>query len=148
MWIIVGLPMLTVLLAAAFALVPAAHRLVWPLLALAALNVVLSPITSGEWFYQRAETPDYRQAIATGDFTTFRELLGRHDPYLQPKMIAIAVVLMITVAILALVQHHGQRDKPAPAGARIGAVGLILLAGLATAVQVHHLASSGLPRLP
>jgi hypothetical protein len=146
MWIIVGLPMLTVLLAAAFALVPAAHRLVWPLLALAALNVALSPITSGEWFYQRSETSDYQQAVMTGDFTTFRDLLGRHDPYLQPKMIAIAVVLMVAVAILALMRHRGQHGKATPVAARIGAVGLIALAGFATAVQAHHLATSGLVR--
>jgi hypothetical protein len=146
MWIIVGLPMLTVLLAAAVALVPAAHRLVWPLLALAALNVALSPITSGEWFYQRSETPDYRQAVVTGDFTTFRELLGRHDPSLQPKMIAIAVVLMVAVAMLALMRHREHRGKATPAVARIGAAGLIVLAGFATAVQAHHLAASGLLR--
>lgn len=144
MWIIVGLPMLTVLLAAAFALVPAAHRLVWPLLALAALNVALSPITSGEWFYQRSEARDYQQAVVTGDFTTFRDLLGRHDPYLQPKMIAIAVVLMVAVAILALMRHREQRGKVTPAVARIGAAGLIVLAGFATAIQAHRLAASGL----
>lgn len=147
MWIIVGLPMLTVLLAAVCALVPGARRLVWPVLALAALNVVLSPITSGEWFYQRAEIPDYRQAVASGDFTTFGELLGRHDPYLQTKMIATAVVLMIAVFVLALLQHRDQSGSATPAVARVGVAGLIFLAGLATAVQVHHLASSGLLRL-
>ena len=140
--------MLTVLLAAACALLPAAHRLVWPLLALAVLNVVLSPITSGERFYQSAEIPDYRQAVATGDFTTFRELLARHDPYLQPKMIAIAVVLMIAVAALALLRHREQRGQATPAVARTGVAGLIFVVGLATAVQVHHLASSDLLWLP
>ncbi len=148
MWIVVGLPVLTVLLAAACALVPAARRWVWPLLALAALNVVLSPITSGERFYQSAEIPDYRRAVETGDFTTFRELLGRHDPYLEPKMIAIAVVLMIAVAALALLRHREQRGKATPAVARTGVVGLIVLVGVATAVQVHHLASSDLLWLP
>lgn len=147
MWIIVGLPMLTVLLAAVCALVPAARRLVWPLLALAALNVVLSPVTSGEWFYQRAEIPDYRQAVASGDFTVFGKLLGGHDPYLQPKMVAIAVVLLIAVAVLALLQHRERSGSATPALARIGVAGLIFLAGLATAVQAHHLASSGLLRL-
>ena len=140
--------MLTVLLAVACALVPAAHRLVWPLLALAAVNVVLSPITSGERFYQSAEIPDYRKAVETGDFTTFRELLGRHDPYLQPKMIAISVVLMIAVAVLALQQHREQRGKATPAVARTGVAGLIFLVGVATAVQVHHLVSSDLLWLP
>ena len=140
--------MLTVLLAAACALVPAARRLVWPLLALAALNVVLSPITSGERFYQSAEIPDYRKAVETGDFTTFRELLSRHDPYLQPKMIAIAVVLMIAVAVLALLQYREKRGRVTPVVARTGVAGLILLVGVATAVQVHHLASSDLLWLP
>ena len=140
--------MLTVLLAVACALVPAAHRLVWPLLALAAVNVVLSPITSGERFYQSAEIPDYRKAVETGDFTTFRELLGRHDPYLQPKMIAISVVLMIAVAVLALLQHREQRGKATPAVARTCVAGLIFLVGVATAVQVHHLVSSDLLWLP
>ena len=140
--------MLTVLLAVACALVPAAHRLVWPLLALAAVNVVLSPTTSGERFYQSAEIPDYRKAVETGDFTTFRELLGRHDPYLQPKMIAISVVLMIAVAVLALLQHREQRGKATPAVARTGVAGLIFLVGVATAVQVHHLVSSDLLWLP
>ena len=140
--------MLTVLLAAACARVPAARRLVWPLLALAALNVVLSPITSGERFYQSAEIPDYRKAVETGDFTTFRELLGRHDPYLQPKLIAIAVVRLSAVAVLALLQHREQRGKVTPAVARTAVAGLIFLVGLATAVQVHHLASADLLWLP
>ena len=148
MWIVVGLPILTVLVAAACALVPAAHRLVWPVLALAVLNVVLSPITSGERFYQSAEIPDYRQAVASGDFTTFRELLGRHDPYLQPKMIAIAVVLMIAVAVLALLRYREQRGKATPTVARASVVGVIFLVGMATAVQVHHLVSSDLLWFP
>jgi hypothetical protein len=42
------LPILTAALAVAVVLLPAARRLVWPAVVLAAANVVLTPLTSGE----------------------------------------------------------------------------------------------------
>jgi hypothetical protein len=44
------LPVLTAILAAGCALWPPARRVIWPVVALAAINVVLTPLTSGEWF--------------------------------------------------------------------------------------------------
>ena len=146
-WIIAGLPILTALSAIVCALFRPARRLVWVVLAVAAVNLILTPLTSGEWFYQRAEIPDYQQAVASGDFTTFQELLARHDPHLQVKMFAIAAGLLISVALLAVVQFRGVRGKTVPVAVTAVAVGLVLLVGTATFLQVHHLGTRVLPAI-
>lgn len=100
-------PMLTAVLGIACALRPSARRLLWPTLALAAANVVLTPLTSGEWFYQRAEDPAYEQAVARGDFAAYDQLLRGHDPHLHPRMVAMAVALLVSLVVLGVLRRRG-----------------------------------------
>lgn len=146
-WIIAVLPILTAVSAIVCALWRPARRLVWVVLAVAAINLMLTPLTSGELFYQRAEIPDYQQAVASGDFTAFNELLARHDPHLQFKMFAIAVGLLLSVALLAAVQFRSARGKTVPLAFSALSVGLILLVGAATFLQVHYLGTRLVPAL-
>ena len=98
------LPILTAAVAVAVVLLPAARRLVWPAVTLAAANVVLTPFTSGEWFYQRKEGALYDQAVARGDFSGFGRLLGGHDPHLLPRMTVLAVALLAGLVVVALLR--------------------------------------------
>ena len=107
---------------------PAARRLVWPAVALAAANVVLTPLTSGEWFYQRAEDASYARAVADGDFGGFDRLMGGHDPHLLPRMAAMAVALLAALVVVALL-----RDRAGPARGIAGAA--VLLVAAASAIQ-------------
>ncbi len=120
------LPILTAGLALACALWPAARRIIWPVVGLAAINVVLTPFTSGEWFYQNAEGRSYQEAVARGDFGSFDSLLGQHDPDLFRRMIVIAVCLLAALVALAAVTS---RRGSALAG------GAVLLAAAATLIQ-------------
>lgn len=147
MWIIVGLPILIAILAVLCALWSPARRLVWPLLAVAAVNVVLTPFTSGEWFYQRAETPDYQQAVRSGDFTPFRDLLAQHDPHLQNTMIAIAVGLLISVALLAALEFRGGRGRAPSRSASTAVVTIVLVVAAGTLLKAYHLGALLLPQL-
>jgi lysylphosphatidylglycerol synthetase-like protein (DUF2156 family) len=122
------LPILTAALAVAVVLRPAARRLVWPAAVLAAANVVLTPFTSGEWFYQRAEDASYDQAVARGDFGGFDRMMGQHDPHLLPRMTALAVALLAALVVVALL-----RDRAGPARGIADAA--VLLAAAASAVQ-------------
>lgn len=129
------LPILTAALAVACAVRPAAHRLIWPTVALAAINVVLTPLTSGEWFYQRAEDPSYETAVARGDFASFDDLLSRHDPHLHPRMVGMSVALLLAVAVLGLLRSRAARGQGVPAVALTTATGAVLLAALVSIVQ-------------
>lgn len=138
MWTLAaGLPVLTAALAAVCVLWPAARRLAWVALTLAVFNVVLSPLSSGEWFYQRAEVPDYDQAVARGDFSAYRDLLGRHDPTLQPKMIGVAVALLVALALWTLLRVRTGRGRPVSALVSAAATGAVLLSALATVAAVY-----------
>lgn len=129
------LPILTAALAAACTLWPAAHRVIWPVVALAALNVILTPLTSGEWFYQRQEDASYDRAVAGGDFAAFDRQLVRHDPSLQPRMTAIAVGLLVALVVLAMLRVRARGGAPTPASTRAVTMGAVLLAAAAAAVQ-------------
>lgn len=129
------LPILTAALAAACTLWPAARRFVWPVVALAALNVILTPFTSGEWFYQRQEDASYDRAVAGGDFTAFDRRLIQHDPSLQPRMTAIAVALLVALVALAVLRGRARGGAPTPASTRAVIMGTVLLAAAAAAVQ-------------
>ncbi len=140
--IIAGIPALIAILAVVCALRPH-RRLIGPVLALAALNVVLTPFTSGEWFYQRAEKAAYRQAVAKGNFNAFEDLLDRHDPHLLPRMIALAAGLLLSVVFLAVLQFRAGRGKPASTAISVIATGTVLAAAAATIVQVFFLLRAG-----
>ncbi|MCB9442551.1 MAG: hypothetical protein H6523_20210 [Mycolicibacterium sp.] len=126
MRILALLPMLTAGLALACALWPAARRIIWPVVGLAAINVVLTPFTSGEWFYQHAEDRSYQQAVAQGDFASLDSLLGRHDPHLVGRMVVMAGCLLAALVALAVVKSRR--------GSAL-ATGAVLLAAVATLIQ-------------
>ena len=104
-------------------------------------------VAAGPPARQRAEIPDYQEAVASGDFTTFHELVARHDPHLQVKMFAIAAGLLISVALLAAMQFRSVRGKPVSVALSAGVVGLVLFVGAATFLQVHHLGARVLPAI-
>ena len=138
MWILAGFPALVAVLAVLCALRPG-RRLIGPVLALAALNVVVTPFTSGEWFYQRAEKSAYRQAVAKGNFNAFKDLLEQHDPHLLPRMIALAAGLLLSVTLLAVLRFRASRGKPASTAIAAIVTGLVLTAAAGTIVQVCFL---------
>jgi hypothetical protein len=133
--------MLTAALAVVCVLWQPARRFLWPVVALAAANVMLTPFTSGEWFYQHAEDASYRQAVTRGDFTAFDDLIGRHDPHLLPRMIALATVLLVALAASALLQVRTNRGKPVSGAVSAIVTGLVLLSAAATLVQGYLLVS-------
>ena len=137
-WIFIVLPALTAVLAVACALWAAARAWVWPVLALAFVNLGSAPFASGEWFYQRAEATRYQQAIASGDFTGLQDLLGRHDPALQPRMIGIALGMLCSVALLAWLRVRVNRGLDTPTAGRRAVIALVLLVGGLTLAQVFH----------
>ena len=124
------LPALTAVTAVVIGVVsvlrPPARILLWGVLALAVVNLAMTPLTSGEWFYQRAEIPAYQEAIISADFRALDELTGRHDSSRRHKMIAIAAGLLVAIAALASVQLRANRDA---LGARVS-VGVAVAAAL------------------
>lgn len=122
-------------MAVAVVLRPAARRLVWPAVALAAANVVLTPFTSGEWFYQRKEDALYDQAVARGDFSGFGRLLGGHDPHLLPRMTVLAVALLAALVVVALLRARANGGASVSRAAWAAAAGLVLLAATVSLVQ-------------
>ncbi len=129
------LPVITAVAAALCALWAPARRFLWPVVALAALNVILTPLTSGEWFYQHAEDASYERAVTRGDFSAFDRLLAQHDPHLHPRMIAMAVALLIALAGLAVLQARDRRGVHGPPALSRAAAGAVLLAAAVTLVQ-------------
>ena len=105
------LPALTAVVTMACAVRPAAGRLMRFGLVLAAINVVLTPFTSGEWFYQHAELSTFQDAVNRGDFTSVEDLMSRHDPFRLRKTIVIAVSLLAALGGLALVQLRASRGN-------------------------------------
>lgn len=108
------LPLITAIATIACAVLPGARRFVWIGLLLAVINVALTPFTSGEWFYQRTETPVFEQAVARGDFTPVSDLMNHHDPRRLQKMIGLAVSLLVALAAMAAVQFRSSRGGVAP----------------------------------
>ena len=147
MWIVAGLPTLTALAALLCALWRPARPFAWLVLIVGVVNLFLSPLTSGEWFYQRMEIPDYQQAVTSGDFTRFRALMSHHDPYLQTKMMAIAAGLVLSVAVLAAVQYLTSRGKTIPISVSRGAVALVVAVAAGTLFEVYHFGTRVLPEL-
>lgn len=135
MRILAVLPLLTAVLTVWCALWPPPRRFLWPVVGLAAVNVILTPLTSGEWFYQRVEDASYEQAVASGDFAGFDRLLAHHDPHLHPRMVAMAVALLVSFVGLAMLRARPSGvGQTSPVLSR-AAVGLVLLAAAVTAVQ-------------
>ncbi len=108
----------------------------WLALALAVLNLVLTPLTSGEWFYQRVEESAYRQAVVSGKFTDFDGMLAEHDPTLLRRMLVLGGGLLASLLALAVLHVRG---KSASVVTSVFVAGVVLLPALATLVQVYLL---------
>ena len=129
------LPALTAVVTMACAVRPAAGRLMRFGLVLAAINVVLTPFTSGEWFYQHAELSTFQDAVNRGDFTSVEDLMSRHDPFRLRKTIVIAVSLLAALGGLALVQLRASRGSvPKRVTSTAAAVAFVVGAGAIVAM--------------
>lgn len=127
---LVVLAPLTAILAILCAFWPAARqRLVWLVLALAGVTAVLTPIATeaGEWLEHKVEDS---AALET------HEHLGK-------TMIYFAAALLVAAILLVVMHRRAERGKPLAGGASAVISVVVLLASLATAVQVYRIGHSG-----
>lgn len=127
---IVVLAPLTALLAILCAVSPAARRrLAWPVLALAGVVAVLTPITAeaGEWLEDKVEESP---------------ALETHE-HLGETMIYFALALLVAAVLLVITQVRANRDKPLPAALGVVVAVFVLAASVATAAQVYRIGHSG-----
>ncbi|MDT5092004.1 MAG: hypothetical protein QOH60_1367 [Mycobacterium sp.] len=110
---------------------PAARRrLVWPVLALALVTVVLTPITTGagEWLYDLRKQPN--------------GLLREHAE-LGGWMIYFAVAMLVVAIVIALLHVlEGRSDKRRVAANVLVAV-VAVVVGISTIVTVYRIGDSG-----
>ncbi len=121
---------LTAVLAILCALWPAARqRLVWPVLAMAAATAVLTPIASeaGEWLEHKVEET---AALET------HEHLGK-------TMIYFSLALLVAAILLAVLHVREQRGTPLSKVLSAVLTVFIVIAGVATTVQVYRVGHSG-----
>jgi uncharacterized membrane protein len=127
---IVVLAPLTAILAILSAVWPAARkRLVWLVLALAVVTTVLTPLAAeaGEWLEHKVEDS---AALET------HEHLGK-------TMLYFALALLVAAILLVVAHLRARRERPLSA-ALSGAIAVfVLLAGVATTVQVFRIGHSG-----
>ena len=127
---IVVLAPLTAALAITCALWPSARRrLVWLVLGLAVVTAVLTPLTTdaGEWLqHRRGRTP----------------LLHAHTE-LGDTMVFFSIALVVAAALLAFVHLREVRGKSLKAEFRWLVAAVVLVAGIATTVQVYRIGDSG-----
>lgn len=138
------LPALTAIVAMICAVRPASRRLLWFALAVAAVNILATPFTSGEWFYQRAETPAFQEAVTRGDFTSFDDMMSRRDPHRLQKTVAVALGLFGSLCLLALVRFRSSRGAVSPRISTAATV-LVLLVGAAAIVAIGELSFRSTP---
>jgi ABC-type branched-subunit amino acid transport system permease subunit len=126
---IVVLAPLTAILAILCALWPAARqRLVWLVLALAAVNLVVTPIAAeaGEWLETKV-----------GD----SEILEKHE-HLGETMIYVSVALLVAAILLAVVHFRARGGKSSTVLSAIVAV-LVVGVGVGSMIQVYRIGHSG-----
>lgn len=127
---IVVLGPLTAVLAILCALWPAARRrLVWLTVALAAATAVLTPIAAeaGEWLEHRVEET---------------EALEVHE-HLGKTMLYFALALLVAAILLAVVHVRAERGTPLSTVLAAVIAAFVVLAGVATTVQVLRIGHSG-----
>ncbi|HPX38196.1 MAG TPA: hypothetical protein PLH92_16060 [Mycobacterium sp.] len=127
---IVVLAPLTAVLAVLCVVWPAARqRLVWLVLGLALVTAGLTPLTteSGEWLEHHIDkSPLVEEHAELGD-----------------TMVYFALALLVA-AILLTVQHvRAKRDRPFSAALSAAIAVFVLIAGVATSVQVFRIGHSG-----
>lgn len=127
---IVVLGPLTAVLAILCALWPAARRrLVWLTVALAAVTTALTPIAAeaGEWLEHRVEET---------------EALEVHE-HLGKTMLYFALALLVAAILLAVVHVRAERGTPLSTVLAAVIAAFVVLAGVATTVQVLRIGHSG-----
>jgi uncharacterized membrane protein len=128
---LVVLAPLTALLEVLCALWPAARRrLVWLVLAFAAVTTALTPITTeaGEWLYDRERH--------------HRDILNTHADR-GGWMIYFSVAMLIVAVVLALVQWREGRSGIPGTGTNLAVAVLAIVVGAASIVQVVRIGDSG-----
>ncbi len=128
--VIVVLAPLTALLAILCAVWPAARqRLVWLVLALALITTVATPLTTnaGEWLADRlGPSPAVDTHAELGD-----------------TMIYFAIALLVAATLLAVVHVRQSRGRKAHPAVAVAVAVVVLIAGVATSVQVYRIGDSG-----
>jgi len=127
---LVVLAPLTAILAVLCALWPAARRrLVWLVLALAGVVAVLSPITTeaGEWLEHRIEES---------------ELVEKHAA-LGDTMVYFAGALLLAAILLTVAHWRAERGNPLSGTISAVITVVVVLASVASAVQVYRIGHSG-----
>ena len=127
---IVVLAPLTAVLAILCALWPAARRrLVWLVVALAGVTAVLTPIAAeaGEWLEHRVEET---------------EALEVHE-HLGKTMIYFALALLVAAILLVVAHVRAERGKPLSTVLGAVVAVFVVIAGVATTVQVFRIGHSG-----
>lgn len=127
---IVVLAPLTAILAILCAVWPAAReRLVWLVLAMAGVVAVMTPITAeaGEWLEHKVEE---NAALET------HEHLGK-------TMLYFAIALLVAAVLVAVAHVRSRRGKPLTTALSAVVTLLVLVASVATTVQVFRIGHSG-----
>ena len=127
---VVVLAPLTALLAIVCAVWPAARkRWIWLVAALSIVTVVLTPLTTsaGEWLEHRVgSTPAVQIHAELGD-----------------TMLYFSLALLVAVALLVFVHVRESRNRALKPIAAWLVAGFVVLAGVATTVQVYRIGDSG-----
>ena len=127
---VVVLAPLTAALIILCALWPAARRrLVWLVLALAVCTAVLTPLTTdaGEWLeHHKARSPLLHAHAELGD-----------------TMAYFAVALVVAAALVAYLHFRERRDQMTKPVVRWVITALVIVASVATTVQVYRIGDSG-----
>lgn len=127
---IVVLAPLTAILAILCALWPAARqRLVWLVLALSLVVTVLTPLTTeaGEWLEDRVG----------------RSPLVHAHTELGDTMIYFALALLVAAVLLAVIHVSAARARPVSTVLTTLVAVFVVVAGVATIVQVYRIGDSG-----
>jgi uncharacterized membrane protein len=127
---IVVLAPLTAALAILCAVWPAARqRLVWLVLALAVVVTGLTPLAAeaGEWLEHNIEET---------------ELVEKHAE-MGDTMLYFALALLVAAVLLVIAHLRAHRDKPLSTALSAAITVFVLLAGVATTVQVFRIGHSG-----
>jgi VanZ family protein len=127
---IVILAPLTAILAITCAVWPSARRrLTWLVLALAVITAVLTPLTTnaGEWLEKReGRSPVLHAHTELGD-----------------TMLYFSVALVVAAALLAFIHIQELREKSVKPVAQWVIAAVVIIACLATTVQVYRIGDSG-----
>lgn len=127
---IVVLAPLTAILAILCAFWPAARRrLVWLVLVLAGITAAVTPVATeaGEWLEHHLEKS---------------ELVEKHAE-MGDTMVYFALALLVAAVLLVVGHVRAERDKPLTAALSGVIAAFVLLAGIATTVQVFRIGHSG-----